>query len=80
MKVAILGTGKTGSFVKDCLNKNENYEEFNSSNPLSMEKLKEFDVLIAFVSMNVLLNYKEILLGTKIPVISGATARNIRTN
>ena len=75
MKVAILGTGKTGSFVKECLEKNENYEEFNSSNPLSLEKLKEFDVLIAFVSMDVLLNYKEILLDTKIPVISGATGQ-----
>ena len=40
MNIAILGTGKTGSKVKECVDKNDKYVEFNSSNSLTLEKVK----------------------------------------
>lgn len=74
MKVALLGRGKTGSKVSDiCREKDIPCTVFHSDNPLSLEKLKGHDVIVSFVPGKVMLEYLNILLDAKLPIVSGAT-------
>lgn len=70
MKVALLGSGKTGSFVSQ-LHKNTTL--FNSKNTPSIEALQKHDVIISFLPGPAFENYLEILIESKIPVVTGST-------
>ena len=72
MKYAILGTGKTGGKVVELL-KDEDHTVFNSSNPITVDKLQGHDVLISFVNGQVLLDNLDTLLSSGIPHVTGAT-------
>lgn len=70
---ALLGSGNTGSKIPELLNTDEQYTFFNRSNPPTIESLVGFDAVICFVAGPVLLNYLDVLIAAKIPVVSGAT-------
>ena len=72
-KYALFGSGNTGSKIPELLNADEKYTFFNSSNPLSVESLTDHDAIICFVPGPILLDHLQIILDSKIPLISGAT-------
>ncbi len=74
MKIALLGRGKTGSKVKEiCDEIGISCSVFHYQNPLSIEKLKDHDVIVAFVPGKVMIDSLDILLSAQLPIISGAT-------
>ncbi|OFZ46873.1 MAG: hypothetical protein A2381_04545 [Bdellovibrionales bacterium RIFOXYB1_FULL_37_110] len=75
MKVAIIGTGKTGSKVVELL-QDSSPGIFNTTNPPTLEKLKKFDVIITFVPGTAFQNLLKLLLDSQLPVVSGATGFN----
>ena len=72
MKVGLLGTGKTGSMLVG-LESDVETISFNSKNKPTLESLKDLDVVIAFVSAPVFLEYLPLLIEAKTPVVSAAT-------
>lgn len=72
MKVALLGTGKTGGKVLELLKPAE-VTSFNSANPLTPEKLRGHDVAISFLPGPVLLEYIDRLIDSGLPLASGST-------
>lgn len=48
MNIALLGSGRTGSFLHDVIAPNDQVTDFNSANKASAAKLAEFDVVICF--------------------------------
>lgn len=74
MKYAVIGNGKTGSFVSELLSKsNQSFEIFDSKNTATVDKLKSFDVAICFVNGPVFESLIETLLNSKINLVTGAT-------
>ncbi|MBK22561.1 MAG: hypothetical protein CME70_01035 [Halobacteriovorax sp.] len=73
MKVAVLGKGKTGKKVIEKLGVHNQHTVFDSTNPPTLEKLKGHDVIISFLPGEPFLNYLEILVDSKIPVVTGST-------
>ncbi len=73
MKVAVIGNGKTGSKVLESLTEEQIVGPFNSSNPVTAEKLKEADIGIVFISPIVFEEIKETLIDSKIPLVIGTT-------
>ncbi|PIK15723.1 dihydrodipicolinate reductase C-terminal domain-containing protein [Halobacteriovorax sp. JY17] len=74
MKYAIIGNGKTGSHVATILKeRNQSFEIFNSTNRVTKEKLKDFDVGICFVNGPVFESLAEELIASKINIVTGAT-------
>ena len=74
MKIALLGKGKTGGKVLELLKeKNIPHTVFDSQNTCSLEKLKGHDVVISFLTGEVFENYLELLLQSKLPVVTGST-------
>ena len=73
MKLALLGKGKTGGNVLELLRPEDQVLVFDSKNPVSLEKLKEIDVLIAFVDGSIFLPLVDTLVESKVLVISGVT-------
>lgn len=72
MKVAVLGKGKTGNKVIEKLGAHE-HTVFDSTNPPTVENLKGHDVIISFLPGEPFLNYIDILINSKIPVVTGST-------
>jgi len=72
MKIAILGSGKTGAKVVELL-KDTEHTVFNTSHPLTLVALKQHDVLISFVAGEVLLEHFDLLLASGVPHVTGAT-------
>lgn len=72
MKIALLGTGKTGGKVIDVAGK-ENVIEFNESNKPTFDKLRECDVAISFLPGPALMENLDLLLQSKLPLASGST-------
>ena len=70
MKVALLGSGKTGGKVAE-LHKDTTI--FDSKNKPDLEALRECDVVISFLTGDVFLDYIPMLLDAKIPVVTGST-------
>jgi len=70
MKIALLGTGKTGSKVFDIA---KDVIGFNSKNKPDRKKLQECDVLISFLAGDVFQDYIPLLIESEIPVITGST-------
>ena len=75
IKLALLGTGKTGGEVLKLLKKRRDVdlEVFNSKNKLTKKVLKNFYAIVVFLPGDVFLNYLPILRGSGICVISGCT-------
>ncbi len=74
MKVALLGKGKTGGKVLELLvERCIEHTVFDSTNQPTLEKLKEHDVMICFLSGVVFNQYFQLCLDSKIPLICGST-------
>ncbi|MEK7059860.1 MAG: dihydrodipicolinate reductase C-terminal domain-containing protein [Patescibacteria group bacterium] len=72
MKIALLGTGKTGSKVIE-LHGSEYVTGFNHSNPPTLAKLKGHDVVISFLPGPIFVDYIDLLIESGLPVVSGST-------
>ncbi len=72
MKIALLGNGKTGSFVQDL---HEHVTAFNSTNLCTLNKISGHDVIISFLPGEVFNQYIPLFLESKIPLLSGSTGR-----
>jgi 4-hydroxy-tetrahydrodipicolinate reductase len=73
-KVALFGRGKTGSHVKKlCDERGIDCVVFHSDNPVTLEALSDRDIIVSFIPGPVLNDYKEIVLKSGLPVISGST-------
>lgn len=77
MKIALLGTGKTGSHVADL---HTETVFFNSKNQPTLEKLKECDIIISFLAGDIFETYIPLLLESKLPVITGSTGFEWKTS
>lgn len=75
MKIALVGSGKTGGKVLELMSqKNMAYTVFNSTNPPTLEKIKGHDVIISFLTGEVFKeSYRDLFLKSKIPVVTGST-------
>jgi len=74
MKVALLGKGKTGGKVLELLlEKKIPHTVFDSQNKPCLEKLSGHDVVISFLSGEVFFTYADLLITSKIPVVTGST-------
>ena len=74
MKIALLGKGKTGGRVLELLlEKNIPHTVFDSKNIPTLENLKGHDVIISFLSGDVFLKYRDLLVNSSIPVVCGST-------
>jgi 4-hydroxy-tetrahydrodipicolinate reductase len=72
MKVALLGTGKTGGKVLELLDGGQ-VTGFDAVNPPTLKALQEHDVAISFLPGPALLEYINLLLESGIPLASGST-------
>ena len=73
MKIAVLGKGKTGKKVIEQLGPHGEYTVFDTSNPPTVENLQGHDVIISFLPGGPFLEYMDILISSKVPVITGST-------
>ncbi len=71
MKVALLGTGKTGSKVIEVLG--QDVTGFDHNNPPTLATLKQHDVAIAFLPGPAFLQYIDLLIDSGLPVVNGST-------
>lgn len=72
MKIALLGSGKTGSKVIDIVGR-QNVTVFNTSNVPTIEKLSGHDVVISFLPGAPFEKLLPILLDANIPLVTGST-------
>lgn len=70
MKIALLGTGKTGSKLMDI---HEDVVPFNTKQPPDKSTLSECDVIVSFLPGDAFLQYLELLIETELPVVTGST-------
>lgn len=73
MKIALIGTGKTGTEVLNLLSDDEVVGPFDSSNPPTVEKLKPADAAIIFVPGSAVDEILEIVLSANIATAWGST-------
>lgn len=71
MKIALLGSGKTGSHVLSLAK--TPVTVFNSTNVPTVETLKQHDVVISFLPGDIFLSYVDTLIESGLPVVTGAT-------
>ncbi len=72
MKIALLGSGKTGGKVQEILNLAPS-AIFNRSNIPTKDKLQTFDIIISFLPGDAFLSYIPMLLDSNIPLVTGST-------
>ncbi len=72
MKIALLGTGKTGGKVSELLGKGQ-VTEFDSANPPSTDGLAGHDAVISFLPGPAFASYIDLLVKSGIPVATGST-------
>ncbi len=70
MKIALLGTGKTGSKVMEI---HSEVEAFNTDRPPDMDALSDCDVVISFLPGEAFEQYLELLIASEKPVVTGST-------
>jgi 4-hydroxy-tetrahydrodipicolinate reductase len=70
MKIALLGPGKTGSYI---LKLHEDVMAFDGSNPPTLDKISQSDVVISFLPGDAFLDYIPMLIESKKPVVTGST-------
>ncbi len=80
MKIAVIGTGKTGSSIISLLNKQDIVGPFNTKNLITEEKLKSADVAVVFTSPDALDEIIPILIKAKIPTVIGTTGIELPQN
>lgn len=73
MRVAVIGTGKTGQEVQKLLSENQIHAIFNSQNPVSLEALQGADIAIIFTPGESVSVLTEIILQAELPAIWGST-------
>ncbi len=74
MKVALFGRGKTGSHVQSlCEAQGFSCTVFHSQSVPTVESLKGHDIIISFIPGPVLEGYLDVVLESKLPIISGST-------
>jgi 4-hydroxy-tetrahydrodipicolinate reductase len=71
MKIALLGSGKTGSKILDI--SDHEIEVFNRSHPPTFENLKPHDLIISFLPGDIFKDMIPLLLESKKPVVTGST-------
>lgn len=73
-KLALLGTGKTGSHVLE-LAPSKGFEvvSFNSKNPPTLEALSSCDVIMSFLPGEAFLGYVDLITQSKVPLVCGST-------
>ena len=79
MKIALIGKGKTGGQILNLKNQHQ-IEVFDSKNNVSINKLKDIDVAIAFVDGEIFKQLIPILIKSKVPVVTGSTGLNWEEN
>ncbi len=72
MKIALLGTGKTGGKVIEVLG-SENVTSFDSGNPPTLETLADRDAVISFLPGPAFVQYIDLLVESGLPVATGST-------
>lgn len=72
MRLALLGTGKTGSMVAE-LYEGPMITSFNSSTPITVDALKAHSVVISFLPGDAFNEHLEVLFESRVPVVSGST-------
>lgn len=72
MKIALLGTGKTGSKVLEVVG-NDQVVGFDETNPPTLEKLQSCDAAISFLPGPAFVSYIDLLVESKLPVAVGST-------
>lgn len=70
MKIGLIGAGKTGGKVADL---HQDTIIFNTKNTPALEKLRECDVVISFLAGDIFLEYIDLLVESKVPVVTGST-------
>ncbi|MBC76693.1 MAG: hypothetical protein CME64_11820 [Halobacteriovoraceae bacterium] len=70
MKIALLGTGKTGMKVADI---HGDVELFNTRNPATLDSLKNCDVVVSFLPGEAFLDHIDLLVESGLPVVTGST-------
>lgn len=70
MKVALIGAGKTGGKVAELHPKTVVFDE---ENPPTLEALQACDVVISFLPGPAFLEYIDLLVESKLPVVTGST-------
>jgi len=73
MKIAVIGSGKTGGHVLNLVSSTDVVGPFGRSNPLSAEKLSTADIGVIFVPGDAFLEMIPTLLESKKPMVIGAT-------
>ena len=73
MRVALIGTGKTGGAVQHLVASNDLVGPFNSRNPATSSALQDADVVIVFVEGAVMADLVPLLIESAKPVVTGAT-------
>lgn len=74
MKIALLGKGKTGGKVLELLQEQKiPHTVFDSQNIPTREALRGHDVVISFLSGEVFKHYLDLLVESKISVVTGST-------
>lgn len=71
MKIALLGSGKTGSHVAEILG--DQVLIFNRSNPATLEMLASCDAVISFLPGDAFVENISLLLEANLPVVTGST-------
>ncbi|HEX5797903.1 MAG TPA: dihydrodipicolinate reductase C-terminal domain-containing protein, partial [Candidatus Saccharimonadales bacterium] len=72
MKIALLGTGRTGSKVTEIAGKND-VIGFDENNIPTLEKLKSCDTAISFLPGPAFIQYIDLLIESGLPVAIGST-------
>lgn len=70
MKIALIGAGKTGGKVAEL---HANTIIFDENNIPTKEKLLECDVVVSFLPGPAFMEYIELLIETRLPVVTGST-------
>ncbi|MBT6325248.1 MAG: dihydrodipicolinate reductase, partial [Bdellovibrionales bacterium] len=79
MKIALIGKGKTGGQILKLSNQHQ-VEVFDSKNNVTVDKLKDIDVAIAFVDGKIFKQLIPILIKSKVPVVTGSTGLKWQEN
>ena len=81
MKIALLGKGKTGGKVIEVGElRGHEVMAFGKEAPPSLEVLKESDIVISFLPGPAYLEFIDLLIESKTPVISGSTGAELPVN
>lgn len=73
MKVAVIGTGKTGGEVVSLVEPDNLIGPFNTDNKPTIDKLKQADVCIIFVPGSSVGDIIDVVLDSKVPAVWGST-------